>query len=365
MNVSRLCVASIVSMAVASSIGCRKPAPADDASLTAAVQGRLAADSAIASDSIQSSVQAGVATISGSVSSDAARALAANDAAQVAGIRTVVNNLVVQAPAPVQTATQPEVQPTPLPVPAPRAAEPARPKRTRERPSRANAVDQPSQSRAASADVVATPPPDLSAQNTPPPPPPPVKAAPVFHDVTIASGTALSVRITQTLDSASTQQGQTFSGVLSSDVLVDGVIAIPQGSTVSGRVDAVQEAAHFKGNSLLTISLTSVSRRGENITVATDPYSKQGNGRGKNTAEKVGGGAAVGAILGGIFGGGKGAGIGAAAGGGLGAGANGVTRGQQVQIPSESVIRFRLSSPITVRIRKGAAETGTPRRPLE
>jgi len=77
----------------------------------------------------------------------------------------------------------------------------------------------------------------------------------------------------------------------------------------------------------------------------------EGKGRGKNTAEKTGGGAAVGAILGGIFGGGKGAAIGAAAGGGVGAGANAVTRGQQVQIPSETVVRFKLSGPVTVRAR--------------
>ncbi len=44
----------------------------------------------------------------------------------------------------------------------------------------------------------------------------------------------------------------------------------------AGRVDAVQEAAHFKGNSLLTIELTSISRRGERIPVSTEPYSKAG-----------------------------------------------------------------------------------------
>jgi hypothetical protein len=133
--------------------------------------------------------------------------------------------------------------------------------------------------------------------------------------------------------------------------VVDGLVAIPAGSNISGHVDAVQEAAHFKGSSLLTISLTSINRRGERIAVASDPYSVQGKGRGANTAEKAGGGAAVGAILGGIFGGGKGAAIGAATGGGLGAGSQAVTRGQQVQIQSESVVRFHLTTPITVKVR--------------
>ena len=62
---------------------------------------------------------------------------------------------------------------------------------------------------------------------------------------------------------------------------------------------------------------------------------------------------AVGAILGGILGGGKGAAIGAAAGGGVGAGANTVTRGQQVQIESETVVRFKLSDAIIVHVTTG------------
>ncbi len=115
--------------------------------------------------------------------------------------------------------------------------------------------------------------------------------------------------MTQTLDSASTQQG---------DVVLPGwslptcwsmeLVAIPAGSAVAGHVDEVKDAAHFKGSASLTLSLASITRRGEHIPVTTDPYTVQGKGRGSNTAEKVGGGAAVGAILGGIFGGGKGRG---------------------------------------------------------
>ena len=125
---------------------------------------------------------------------------------------------------------------------------------------------------------------------------------------------------------------------------------IRQGTPVTGRVVAAQEAAHYKGNSLLTVELTSVTRQGERLTITTDPYSVQGKGRGANTAEKVGGGAAVGAILGGILGGGKGAAIGAAAGGGAGAGVNTVTRGQQVQIPSETLIRFNLTNTLSLKV---------------
>lgn len=185
------------------------------------------------------------------------------------------------------------------------------------------------------------------------PPPPP---QPTFRNVTVAAGSTIPVRMTQTLDSATTQPDSAFSGVVASDIVVDGLVAIPAGSNISGHVDAVQEAAHFKGSSLLTISLTGINRRGEHLDVASEPYSVKGKGRGTNTAEKAGGGAAVGAILGGIFGGGKGAAIGAATGGGLGAGSQAITRGQQVQIESESVVRFHTTSPITVKVRTDGAD---------
>jgi hypothetical protein len=94
----------------------------------------------------------------------------------------------------------------------------------------------------------------------------------------------------------------------------------------------------------------------------------EGKGRGKNTAAKVGGGAAIGAIIGAIAGGGKGAAIGSAAGAGVGAGANTITRGEQVQIPSESLVNFQLTNTLAVRVStSNTLSTGAPgsgRRPL-
>lgn len=99
--------------------GCKSQAPAaptDDASLSSALQSRIAGDSAIKNEPIQTSVQNGVATLSGTVSSEAARSLAANDAAQVAGIRTVINNLSVQqAPPPSAAPATAVVTPPPVP----------------------------------------------------------------------------------------------------------------------------------------------------------------------------------------------------------------------------------------------------------
>jgi hypothetical protein len=181
----------------------------------------------------------------------------------------------------------------------------------------------------------------------------------VVRTITIPSGSTLPIRVTQTLDSASTQEGDRFSGAVATDIVQDGYLVIPRGSAVSGRVTEVHEAAHFKGSSLLTVELTGVTVHGQNIALATSPYSVEGKGRGKNTAIKTGVGAAAGAVLGGIFGGGKGAAIGAAAGGGTGAGINAVTRGEQVQIPSESVVRFSLTNSIAVRTSTQAGDSNS------
>jgi hypothetical protein len=337
--------------------GCKSSAPpTDDASLTTALQTRLTADSALGNEPIQSSVQKQVATLNGTVSSEAARSLAAADAAQIPGVKTVVNNLTVEAPAPVVSATTPppSAAPPPPPPPAPKPKQPA-PVKQRSAP----VVRQPAPVESPSPQVAdATPPPAPAPQPPPPPPPPP---RPAFRNVTLNPGTTLPIRITQTLDSATTQQGETFTGTIASDIVSDGVVVIRTGTPVTGRVVAVQEAAHYKGSSLLTIELTSVNRRGEPITVNTEPYSVQGKGRGANTAAKVGGGAAVGAILGGIIGGGKGAAIGAASGGGIGAGANTITRGQQVQITSETLIRFNLTNTLSLRVpTSGETESPTP-----
>jgi hypothetical protein len=115
-----------------------------------------------------------------------------------------------------------------------------------------------------------------------------------------------------------------------------------------GRVVDVKDAGHFSGSSVLAVELVSVAMGGKTYELHTTEYRKQGAGRGKNTAAKVGGGAALGAIIGGLAGGGKGAAIGATVGAGAGGGVQAATKGQQIRLPSESVLNFQLLSPVTV-----------------
>jgi len=184
--------------------------------------------------------------------------------------------------------------------------------------------------------------PEPAATPAPPPPPPPPQK------VTIPSGTTLAVRLVDTIDSETATAGQTFHATLDSPLSVDGDVVIPSGYDVEGHVVDVQSAGKFQGKSLLKLQLDRIAVGTKYYNLQTDQYSRQGASRGKNTAEKVGAGAAIGAIIGGIAGGGKGAGIGAAAGGGLGGGVQAATKGQQIKLPSETVLNFTLQASLNV-----------------
>ena len=361
-------VALLGALGVLGATGCKSPASTDDATIANNVRSAVSSDASINKEAIQTSVANGVVTLNGTVTNDTARLVASEDVSRVAGVKQVVNNLSVMPPALATTPTPAGSSGTPAYVPpaavppapgAPSGAGPARSgTRVSTREEREAMRRQQYPTRDNGPVQQGPPPPPVQqpvqvASAPPPPPPPPV---PVYRDIRVPAGMNVSVRVTQTLDSATALPDTQFTGALAAPLVVEGETIIPAGAPVTGRIVTVHEAGHFSGNSLLTVELTSISRRGERITVGSDPYTVEGKGRGKNTAEKAGGGAVVGGILGGIFGGGKGAAIGAASGGALGAGSNGITRGQQVQIPSESVVRFRLVNGFSVRTRTGEGD---------
>ena len=145
--------------------------------------------------------------------------------------------------------------------------------------------------------------------------------------------------------------GQLISGVaheLNNPLTSDGEEVVPAGSDITGHIAELKSAGKFAGQSVVVLQLDSITSGGRTYNIQTDRWSKSGNGRGKSTAAKVGGGAAVGAVLGGIFGGGKGAPIGAAAGAGAGTGVSAATKGQQIDLKPETILNFQLQNSITV-----------------
>jgi len=333
-----LLVLLVLSMGLA--IGCSQIP--NDTQISSQLQEKFNTDSGLQGKQLSVQSSKGVVTLSGNVDNDVQREAAARYASAIPGVKEVVNNLQVGAPAPV-AAAQPDSQPAPIDTPKPT------PSRRDSPPRRRATIKDTAEVASASAGAGAAgmalahqdAPAPVQAAPAPPPPPPPQK-------VTIPSGTTLAVRLVDTIDSEKNQPGETFHATLNSPLAVEGEVAIPAGYDVEGHIVDVKSAGKFAGQSLLVLQLDRISVGGKSYSIQTDEYKRQGSSRGKNTAEKVGAGAAIGAIIGGIAGGGKGAAIGAAAGGGLGGGVQAATKGQQIKLPSETVLNFTLQNSVTV-----------------
>ena len=402
----------VLTAAALSAAGCNQTKARSDAEIAGEIQAKVSADQAVQHKQIAVQAANGVVTLSGAVASEDERSAAATDAAAVAGVRTVVNNLSV---APPQPEPQAAVEQPASPAPAEEYAPETRSRDRHERYERAHerSVDRTPkptgaavrQSKPASTQVTqrpaaqprtvamaqrsyesqqadepqqGNPPPQADDQqgydqqqgydrqepgNAPPPAagqqgyaPPPAASRPAYpppssprRTVTVPAGTAVSVRMVDSLDSETAQAGDTFRATLNAPIDLGGNIVVPADADVVGRVIEVKSAGRFKGEALLTIELTRLRYNGQSYAITTAPWTKELRGRGKGTAAKVGGGAALGAIIGGIAGGGKGAAIGTVVGGGAGATAQGVSKQKQITLEPETLLSFRLDEPVSVR----------------
>jgi hypothetical protein len=321
----------------------RKP---DDAKISSNIQNKFSQDSGLSGKQISVQSSNGTVTLAGSVDNDAQRDAASRQAASVAGVKQVINNLEVGAAsagsAP-QTKQTSDVSENSKASPVKRASSrKSRRSDTAANPAKNDHAYTVDSGQNSSTEVANNTPPPAPAENTPPPPPPAPKK------VTIVQGTQVTVRLVDPIDSEKNQTGDTFHATLNTPLSVDGAEVVPAGVDVTGHLIEVKSAGKFAGQSVVRLQLDSITSGGKTYNVQTDEYKKQGSSRGKNTAEKVGGGAAIGAIIGAIAGGGKGAAIGAAAGGGVGGGVQAATKGQQIKLPSETVLNFTLQAPVTV-----------------
>ena len=174
----------------------------------------------------------------------------------------------------------------------------------------------------------------------------------------VPQGTEIVVRANSRIQAKNENQGRIYTAVVDRDVRDQaGQVVIPRGSDAELIVRNVS-------NREIQLDLESVNVGGRRYVVSTtdDVVSSRGNnkdnvGANQRTGKYVGGGAVIGSIIGAIAGGGKGAAIGAAAGAGAGAIGQTVTRGRTVDVPSETLLTFRLDQPLIV----GGADRGTNR----
>ena len=355
-NSGRVLSSFVLAVILSTCIGCARKL--DDAKMSSDIQSKFSQDSGLASKQLTVQANNGVVTLSGTVDNTAQRDAAGQQAASLPGVKTVINNLQVgntaadlaspSKPAPTQDmANLAENKESPAP-----AAKPS--KRKGEKHSRSNRApdSDAGQSKSNNQETAANNPTPAASSAPPPPPDNPVKATPppppAPKRLIIDQGTQLSVRLVDPIDSEKNQTGDTFHATLNAPLASDGQQAVPAGVDLTGHLVEVKSAGKFAGQSSVVLQLDSMSSAGKTYDLQTDQYKKTGSSRGKNTAEKVGGGAVIGSIIGAIAGGGKGAAIGAAAGAGVGGGVQAATKGQQIKLPSETVLNFTLQAPITV-----------------
>jgi len=359
---SPLIVSFLLAVILGIGVGCAKKP--DDTKISSEIQNKFSQDSGLGSKQLAVKAEGGVVTLSGTVDNDAQREAAGKQAASIAGVKTVINNLEVSnlgKPTAVADMAPPAAD---VPASAPAASSPASsaPPASRTKPAKSaksSKARHDSEASHKSADNSAgptgedgapgqiynnAPPPPAStatAQEPPPPPPAPKK-------LIIDQGTQLTVRLIDPIDSEKNQTGDTFHATLNAPLTSDGEEAVPAGVELVGHLIEVKSAGKFAGQSSVVMQLDSLTSGGKTYNIQTDQYKKQGSSRGKNTAEKVGAGAAIGGIIGAIAGGGKGAAIGAAAGAGVGGGVQAASKSQQIKLPSETVLNFTLQQPVTV-----------------
>ena len=178
-------------------------------------------------------------------------------------------------------------------------------------------------------------------------------AAPAWREVTIPSGTTLSVVLDTPIASATSRVEEPVTAHLARPLSLHGETVLAEGTRVSGVVTDATRSAKVKGRAHIAVRFDTLTPRGgdQRYTIHTASVGRTAPGTKKKDALEIGAPAAGGAIIGALIGGKKGALIGTAAGGGAGAAVVLSTRGKEVSLPKGSALRLRLSQPLTIRVK--------------
>jgi hypothetical protein len=170
--------------------------------------------------------------------------------------------------------------------------------------------------------------------------------------VTIPAGTRILVRTMDAIDSTYNVVGDRFQASLEEPLMLEGNVLVAGDALVYGRLTQSKESGTFTGRSQLRLELTGIVVNGKLVPVVTGEYEVTGKSRGASTAKRTVGGAALGAIIGGVADGGQGAAVGAGIGAGAGAGSEIITGGDQVKVPSETLLDFTLQQDVSIPTRQ-------------
>lgn len=168
-------------------------------------------------------------------------------------------------------------------------------------------------------------------------------------ELTLKRGAFVTVRLNQFLSSDRNEAGDAFSATLAQPLVVDGIVVAERGQTAGGRVVQAEKAGRVKGVSRLALELTGLTLvDGQPVTIRTEFVGRKGPTSNGRDAAAVATTTGLGAAIGAAADWGTGAAIGAGA--GAAAGVLGVllTRGEPTVIPPESLLTFRIQTPLTI-----------------
>lgn len=166
----------------------------------------------------------------------------------------------------------------------------------------------------------------------------------------IPAGTTIKVRTNESISTERAKAGDSFEATLAESLVVDGVAIAPKGTRVDGKVVDSDPGGRVKGRASVSVQMTRLHvAGGYPVAIHTSSVGREARATKKKDAMKVGVGAGIGAAIGALAGGGKGAAIGAGVGAAGGSGLVMSTHGEPARIPSESLLAFSLSEPVTLR----------------
>lgn len=171
--------------------------------------------------------------------------------------------------------------------------------------------------------------------------------------VTLPAGTTIAVRLADAISSASAQPGAAFQATLAAPLVVHGQEVAPTGASVTGTIVSAVSSGRLSRPAELSLTLTSITPPGGGaVPISTNTWAEKGGSHKKRNAELIGGGAGVGALIGALAGHGKGAAIGAAVGAGAGTAGAAYTGKKEIELPAETRLDFKLTSPVTLTVTK-------------
>lgn len=176
-------------------------------------------------------------------------------------------------------------------------------------------------------------------------------SADLLREVTLPTGTVLSVRLDTPVGSDSSRPEDLVRARLSRAVAVRGFTAIPTGSSLVGTVTDVRRPGRVKGRAYVVVRFHKLVVGFDEYAISTGAVRRLARTTKKKDAMEIGGSAAGGAIIGGLLGGKKGAAVGGAVGGGAGTVHVLSTRGRDVRLATGTPLTVKLLAPCTLRVR--------------